>query len=261
MWPKENVAGQISELDETLLIIGNDVRIRAIVHKPIAGNGSTAIKDNLICSTAVCPSHAPGSAAFRMAGREMRRQHRTAELNRLIVADDAIYFDGRKRPNFIETIQLPAAIATRAVALACNHLCSRESLEPGEPATVIVMGVAVQQKLHIRDMKPKVGNAPFDKWRRFSETSVQQDGTAWSRDKKYGHSFNTHVIDIADYAEWLDRLIPRRPLFRAHLGNERATDDQERKHRHRSERTTGVSSHSDRNVSAGSTRVALRDGT
>src|SRR5271157_5677238 len=85
---------------------------------------------------------------------------------------------------------------------------------------MIVMSVAVEQELDVFDGEAQVGDALLDDGRGFGQAAIKKNRAVRSLNEERRHIGGADVIDIADDAEWLDRLVPGGALVRTALRKE-----------------------------------------
>jgi hypothetical protein len=89
------------------------------------------------------------------------------------------------------------------------ELRAGELLQLGEAAGVVVVGVGVQEDLHVLDLEPELLHALADDGHGLHEAAVEEDVSLGRRDQVGGDVVRPHVIEVACDPERLDRLVPR----------------------------------------------------
>ena len=84
---------------------------------------------------------------------------------------------------------------------------------------MIEVRMAVEQDLDVFDREAEVGDVLLDDWRGFGQAAIQQNRALRCLDKKRRDVGCADIVNVADDAERLDRLVPLGALFGAVLRN------------------------------------------
>ena len=89
-----------------------------------------------------------------------------------------------------------------------NDFGSALLLQLGQPANMIVMGMANEQKLYVRYFETESRNVAFDLRRRLDKTAIDQEITLRRRNQERRDFSRSDIVKILDDPKRRDRLIP-----------------------------------------------------
>ena len=208
---EKDIARKRRERRERAGEVRRDRRIGRIVDEWRVGrNGRLAGEDDVERAPAVAHPRCPRRAAGRVAGGQVRREHRFAEPHRIAVVQRSIDLDRFEQfaPTTIERAA-PFVLERHDFLRHGLELRAAVVLEPGEAAGVVRVRVAVEDDFDVGEPETERGDVRFDLRRRFGKAAVDQDQAARRDDQVRGDVRRAHVIHVAGDPERCDRLILR----------------------------------------------------
>src|SRR4029077_3552573 len=92
---EKDVAGQLLEPREGMLVVGYDLRVGLVIDQSVPRwRRRAAEKDHVVFSAAFAGRHGPGGAAGSVSRREDRAQRHATKLHGLAVMNDLVHYHG-----------------------------------------------------------------------------------------------------------------------------------------------------------------------
>ena len=157
-----------------------------------------------------------------MAGGEGRGQAEASELDALPVADVLVGCDRLVGIVVaVGEVAPPAPLHLRAIRLAGDEARSGPALQLGESPAMVVVGVAVEEQLHVGEVEAERLDVPFQPGEHLHRTGVEQHVPHRGGQEKRADPVRPDVVHVAQQPERLDRLHPLGPQGPQVLGRGR----------------------------------------
>jgi hypothetical protein len=153
-----------------------------------------------------------------MTWRQVRGHNLIGKSNRFAVMDDLVWGDGRKRNGVAEAkVAATAAAQEFGVPFTGDEIRAGPFFELSQTAGMIVMGVTIQEDLHVAQFETELLDVSGDLGRGFDKATVEQKMTLCRRDQVGSDFIGPDIIEIPGYPKRRHRFIPA-PVPFAGLG-------------------------------------------
>ena len=200
------------EVSERCAVVFDDARVIWVVDQFVPGYAGAAKEDNVVAVPVLFGLGSPGGATLGVSGSKVRGHGRAADGDGVAVSNNPIGCY-RRICELVAPgkVAVPAARELRSVFAAGNELGPGPLFELGEAARVVEMRMAVEQIPHISDFESELADIVADHRRGFDHAAIEKNVSARASDQIGGKIARADVIDVANYAKWLDGLVPGTP--------------------------------------------------
>lgn len=189
----------------------------------------TADRHRAVALSSLLDHEIPRGTAPGVAGGDARRHRHPAQGDRFAIRQLLVDEDHREEGLVAQEIVIAAAtLESRGVQLAGHEARTARLLQSGQSTGVVEMGVAVEQQADVFHLEAQRLDTRPDQRHGLLESTVDQDVAVGGGDQEGSDAAGAHVVEVAEDAEGLHRLIHGLPALRQ-LGPARKREHERQK--------------------------------